>query len=54
MTEKKKQIALTVRIDAEENKRFAALLALNGETATNILRNAVNSYIKEHEHKINV
>jgi hypothetical protein len=51
---KNNQVALTLRLDAEENRRFAALLILNGETANDVLRTTVRDYIKMHEHKLNV
>lgn len=51
---KVKQVALTLRLDEDENRRFAALLALNGESASDVLRAAVKEYLKLHGHKINV
>jgi hypothetical protein len=46
----KAYVALSVRLDKEDNRRFSALLALNETTATDFFRGAVKEYIKQHEH----
>jgi predicted DNA-binding protein len=50
----KKRVALSLRIEEEDNRRFSALLALNGTTASDFLRNAIKDYIKKHEKMLNV
>jgi hypothetical protein len=45
-----KLVGLTVRIEEGKNKRFAAMLALNGESATEIMRTAIDEYMKRNEH----
>jgi hypothetical protein len=48
-----KMVGLTVRLEEEKNKRFAAMLALNGESATEIMRVAIDEYMKRNEHIFN-
>ena len=50
----KRYVALSVRIDKEDNRRFAALLALNETTAAEFLRSAVKEYIKKYEHLLSL
>ena len=50
VTKEKGYVALSVRIDKEDNRRFAALLALNETNAAEFFRCAVKDYIKQHEH----
>jgi hypothetical protein len=49
-----KMVGLTVRLEEGKNKRFAAMLALNGESATEIMRVAIDEYMKRNEHILNV
>jgi hypothetical protein len=50
----KDYVALSVRIDKEDNRRFSALLALNETSAAEVFRNAVREYIKQHEHLLSL
>jgi predicted DNA-binding protein len=50
----KKMVALSLRIEEEDNRRFSALLSLNGTTASDFLRSAIKDYIKKHERMLNV
>ncbi|MDR1481915.1 MAG: hypothetical protein LBI74_04755 [Synergistaceae bacterium] len=43
-------VALSVRIDKEDNRRFSALLALNETSAAEFLRVTIKDYIKRYEH----
>lgn len=53
-TTDEKLIGLTVRIPEQDHKIFQALLALNGESANDVLRKTVMDYIKKHQRKINM
>jgi predicted DNA-binding protein len=50
----KNYVALSVRLDKEDNRRFSALLALNETTAADFFRGAVKEYIKQHEHLLSL
>jgi hypothetical protein len=49
-----KMVGLTVRLEEKKNKRFAAMLALNGESATSVMRAAIDEYMKHNEHVLGV
>jgi hypothetical protein len=49
-TKEKGYVALSVRIDKEDNRRFSALLALNETNAAEFFRGAVKDYIKQYDH----
>jgi predicted DNA-binding protein len=48
-----RMVGLTVRLEEEKNKRFAAMLALNGESASEIMREAIDEYMTRNEHVLN-
>jgi hypothetical protein len=47
-------VGITVRIPDGVNRKFAALLALNGETASGLFRSCIDGYIEKHKDMINV
>jgi hypothetical protein len=47
-------VGITVRIPDSINRKFSALLALNGETASGIFRDCVDDYIERYKEMINV
>lgn len=49
-----KQTGFSLRVESEKFKIFSALCTLNDTTPTNVLRDAVDSYIEKHKDKINV
>jgi predicted DNA-binding protein len=49
-----KMVGITVRIPDGVNRRFSALLALNGETASSLFRNCIDDYIEKYKSMINV
>ena len=49
-----KMVGITVRIPENVNRKFSALLALNGETASGIFRDCIDDYIKRYKGMINV
>jgi predicted DNA-binding protein len=40
---------LTLRLDEEVGRKFAALVSLNGTSATEVLRNFINDYVENHK-----
>ena len=46
---KAKAYTLTLRLDEEEGRVFAALVSLNGTNATDVLRDCVRRYIDENK-----
>ena len=46
---KEKLYTLTLRLDEETGKMFAALVSLNGTTATEVLRDCVKKYIEDNK-----
>lgn len=49
-----RMVGITVRIPDSINRKFSALLALNGETASGIFRDCVDDYIERYKEMINV
>jgi hypothetical protein len=49
-----KMVGITVRIPDSVNRKFSALLALNGETASSLFRNCIDDYIEKYKSMINV
>ena len=49
-----KMVGVTVRIPDSVNRKFSALLALNGETASGIFRECIDDYIERYREMINV
>jgi hypothetical protein len=49
-----KMVGITVRIPDNVNRKFSALLALNGETASSLFRNCIDGYIEKYKNMINV
>jgi predicted DNA-binding protein len=49
-----KLVGITVRIPENINRKFSALLALNGETASGIFRECIDDYIDRYKDMINV
>jgi predicted DNA-binding protein len=49
-----KMVGITVRIPDNVNRKFSALLALNGETASSIFRDCIEDYIEKYKKMINV
>jgi predicted DNA-binding protein len=49
-----KMVGITVRIPDNVNRKFSALLALNGETASSLFRNCIDAYIEKYKNMINV
>ena len=49
-----KMVGITVRIPEGVNRKFSALLALNGETASGLFRDCIDDYIEKYRGMINV
>ena len=49
-----RMVGITVRIPDGVNRKFSALLALNGETASGIFRDCIDDYIEKYKDMINV
>ena len=49
-----RMVGVTVRIPENVNRKFSALLALNGETASGIFRDCIDDYIDKYKEMINV
>lgn len=49
-----RMVGITVRIPDNVNRKFSALLALNGETASGIFRGCIDNYIERYKSMINV
>ena len=49
-----RMVGITVRIPEGVNRKFSALLALNGETASGIFRDCIDEYIEKYREMINV
>ena len=49
-----RMVGITVRIPDSVNRKFSALLALNGETASGIFRECIDDYIEQYRDMINV
>jgi hypothetical protein len=47
-------VGITVRIPDSINRKFSALLALNGETASSLFRACIDDYIDRYRAMINV
>jgi hypothetical protein len=47
-------VGITVRIPDSINRKFSALLALNGETASSLFRDCIDDYIDKYRAMINV
>jgi hypothetical protein len=49
-----RMVGITVRVPDNVNRKFSALLALNGETASGVFRGCIDDYIKRYKAMINV
>jgi hypothetical protein len=49
-----RMVGITVRVPDNINRKFSALLALNGETASGIFRGCIDDYIERYKNMINV
>jgi hypothetical protein len=49
-----RMVGITVRVPENINRKFSALLALNGETASGIFRDCIDGYIEKYKTMINV
>jgi hypothetical protein len=53
-TSEDRLVGITVRIPDNINRKFSALLALNGETASSLFRCCIDDYIERYKNMINV
>ncbi|MDR1137051.1 MAG: hypothetical protein LBK91_01895 [Synergistaceae bacterium] len=52
--DEERMVGITVRVPDNINRKFSALLALNGETASSVFRACIDEYIERYKNMINV